>query len=427
MINSYVIDRRLNGKNKSAVNRRRFLERYRKHIKKAVNEAVNKRSITDMEHGESISIPTEDIHEPAFGHGHGGKRNIINPGNKEFRAGDRVRKPQGGSGQGQGSGDASGSGEGLDDFTFTITQDEFLEFLFEDLELPNLERKELKEMSDHVYRHAGHTSQGVPNRINIVRSLRNAHARRIALSGKSRRRLKQLKGLVEQELAKDEILRDGHSLLAWQAEIERLDQKIRRMPFIDDFDLRFNRNERVPVPSNAAVMFCLMDVSGSMTQNTKDMAKRFFLLLYMFLRRNYEKIEVVFIRHHTSAKEVDEEEFFYSRETGGTIVSSALKMMGDVINDRYPPSAWNIYAAQASDGDNWNDDSPLCRELLAKTIMPLVQYFSYIEITPRDHQALWHAYEDVRTGFPDQFAMEQIIDPSDIYPVFRQLFQRKTT
>lgn len=427
-MNSYVIDRRLNGKNKSAVNRRRFLERYRKHIKKAVNEAVNKRSITDMEHGESISIPSEDISEPVFSHGRGGKRNIINPGNKEFRSGDRIRKPSGGSGgQGQGSGDAGNGGEGLDDFTFNITQDEFLEFLFEDLELPNLVRKELKEMSDHVYRHAGFTSHGVPNRINIVRSLRNAHARRIALSGKSRRRLKELKALVDQEMEKDEVLRDAQSLLDWQEEIEGLDHKIRRMPFIDDFDLRFNRNERVPVPSNAAVMFCLMDVSGSMTQNTKDMAKRFFLLLYLFLRRNYEKIEVVFIRHHTSAKEVDEEEFFYSRETGGTIVSSALKMMGEVISDRYPPNAWNIYAAQASDGDNWNDDSPQCRELLAKAIMPLVQYYSYIEITPRDHQALWHAYEDVQSGFPEQFAMEQIIDPSDIYPVFRQLFQRKTT
>lgn len=425
MINSYVIDRRLNGKNKSAVNRRRFLERYRKHIKKAVNEAVNKRSITDMEHGESISIPSQDIHEPVFGHGQGGTRTTVNPGNKEFSTGDRVRKPQGGSGQGQG-GQASNSGEGLDDFTFNITQDEFLEFLFEDLELPNLVRKDLKQMSDFVYRHAGFTNQGVPNRINVVRSMRNAQARRIALSGKSRRRVKELKALMEAETAKDEALHDGQQLADWQEEMERLETKIKRLPFIDDFDLRYNRSEKVPVPSNAAVMFCLMDVSGSMTQNTKDMAKRFFLLLYMFLRRNYEKIEVVFIRHHTSAKEVDEEEFFYSRETGGTIVSSALRMMHEVIKERYPPSAWNIYAAQASDGDNWNDDSPQCKELLAKAIMPLVQYYSYIEITPRDHQALWYAYEDVQAQHPSHFAMEQIIDAGDIYPVFRQLFQRKS-
>ena len=426
MINTYVIDRRLNGKNKSAVNRRRFLERYRKHIKQAVNEAVNKRSITDMEHGESISIPSEDIREPSFGSGRGGRRTIVNPGNKEFTTGDRVRKPQGGGGQGQGSGDASNSGEGMDDFTFNITQDEFLEFLFEDLELPNLVRKDLKEMSDFVYRRAGFSSQGVPNRINIVRSLRNAHARRIALSGKSRKRVKELQALINEEMAKDEVLRNGQNLADWEEELTRLQAKIKRLPFIDDFDLRYNRSEKVPIPSNAAVMFCLMDVSGSMTQSTKDIAKRFFLLLYMFLRRNYEKIEVVFIRHHTSAKEVDEEEFFYSRETGGTIVSSALRMMHDVVKDRYPPSAWNIYAAQASDGDNWNDDSPQCRELLSKAIMPLVQYYSYIEITPRDHQALWHAYEEVQANHPDSFAMEQIIDASDIYPVFRQLFQRKS-
>lgn len=426
MINTYVIDRRLNGKNKSAVNRRRFLERYRKHIKKAVNEAVNKRSITDMEHGESISIPSEDIREPTFGSGRGGRRTIVNPGNKEFTTGDRVRKPQGGGGQGQGSGDASNSGEGMDDFTFNITQDEFLEFLFEDLELPNLVRKDLKEMSDFVYRRAGFSSQGVPNRINIVRSLRNAHARRIALSGKSRRRVKELQALIDEEMAKDEVLRNGQNLADWEEELTRLQAKIKRLPFIDDFDLRYNRSEKVPIPSNAAVMFCLMDVSGSMTQSTKDIAKRFFLLLYMFLRRNYEKIEVVFIRHHTSAKEVDEEEFFYSRETGGTIVSSALRMMHDIVKDRYPPNAWNIYAAQASDGDNWNDDSPQCRELLSKAIMPLVQYYSYIEITPRDHQALWHAYEQVQENHPDSFAMEQIIDASDIYPVFRQLFQRKS-
>jgi uncharacterized sporulation protein YeaH/YhbH (DUF444 family) len=168
-----------------------------------------------------------------------------------------------------------------------------------------------------------------------------------------------------------------------------------------------------------------MDVSGSMTQATKDIAKRFFLLLYMFLKRNYEKIEVVFIRHHTAAKEVDEEEFFYSRETGGTIVSSALNMMNDIIKERYPVGAWNIYAAQASDGDNWNDDSPKCQKILEQNILPNVQYYSYIEITPRDHQALWHTYEQVKAGFPDSFAMEQIVDQREIFPVFRKLFQKK--
>ena len=168
-----------------------------------------------------------------------------------------------------------------------------------------------------------------------------------------------------------------------------------------------------------------MDVSGSMTQATKDIAKRFFILLYLFLKRNYERIEVVFIRHHTSAKEVDEEEFFYSRETGGTIVSSALKLMQEIMVERYPVNEWNIYGAQASDGDNWNDDSPVCRDILINQIMPFMQYFTYVEITPREHQALWYEYEQVSETFPSSFAQQQLVSAADIYPVFRELFQRR--
>lgn len=163
-----------------------------------------------------------------------------------------------------------------------------------------------------------------------------------------------------------------------------------------------------------------------MSQMHKDIAKRFYILLYLFLQRNYRKIDVVFIRHHTSAKEVDEQEFFYSRETGGTIVSSALKLMDEIIQDRYPTSDWNIYAAQASDGDNWNDDSPLCHQLLKQRILPYVQYYSYIEITPHEHQMLWHEMDKLKEEFNDCFAMQQITEASEIYPVFRELFQRKT-
>ncbi|MEX1057914.1 MAG: YeaH/YhbH family protein [Natronospirillum sp.] len=424
MINSYVIDRRLNGKNKSAVNRRRFLERYRKHVKAAVNHAVNKRSITDMEKGESITIPSKDLHEPVIGHGNGGNRRQVHPGNREFVEGDRIEKPRGGQ-QGQGGGSqASKDGEGMDEFTFNISQDEFLEFLFDDLALPNMVRKDLKQSQEFERHRAGFSTAGMPSNINVVRSLRNAHARRIALGGKKRRRLKAIEAELIQLKGKSAPVEAKRKAL--EEESVELRMKLRKLPFIDDFDLRYNRHENHPVPSNAAVMFCLMDVSGSMTQNTKDIAKRFFLLLYLFLRRNYQKIEVVFIRHHTSAKEVDEEEFFYSRETGGTIVSSALKMMQEIIDERYPASAWNIYAAQASDGDNWGDDSPICRDLLVNEVMPKVNYYSYIEISPRDHQDLWYAYEDVKAEFEQEFAMAQILDQADIYPVFRELFQRRT-
>ena len=198
------------------------------------------------------------------------------------------------------------------------------------------------------------------------------------------------------------------------------------MPFIDNFDLRYANRVKQAQPTTQAVMFCVMDVSGSMDRARKDLAKRFFTLLYLFLKRNYEKIEVVFIRHHTVAKEVDEQEFFYSRETGGTVVSSALQLMGDIMAERYPVSSWNLYVAQASDGDNWHHDSPACRDILLQRIMPYVRYYSYIEITPDRHQSLWEAYEEVRETHP-HFAMRQIDGLADIYPVFRDLFKRRVT
>ena len=419
---SYVIDRRLNGKNKSTVNRQRFLQRYRGHIKKAVEEAVGRRSITDMEHGEQISIPGRDTDEPILHHGRGGRQTIVHPGNKEFIAGERIPRPQGGGG-GQGAGQASNSGEGMDDFVFQITQEEFLDFMFEDLELPNLVKRHLTGTDTFKTVRAGISNEGNPSRINIVRTLRSAHARRIALSGSSRAKLREVKA----ELARLKLEEPANftDIQAAEEEIERLSARIHRVPFLDTFDLKYNLLVKHPNPSSKAVMFCLMDVSGSMTQATKDIAKRFFFLLYLFLKRNYDKIEVVFIRHHTSAKEVDEEEFFYSRETGGTIVSSALKMMQEIMAERYPANEWNIYAAQASDGDNWNDDSPVCRDILINQIMPFVQYFSYVEITPREHQALWYEYNQVAEAFGDSFAQQQLVTAGDIYPVFRELFQRR--
>ena len=419
---SYVIDRRLNGKNKSTVNRQRFLRRYRDHIKKAVEEAVSRRSITDMEHGEQISIPGRDIDEPVLHHGRGGRQTIVHPGNKEFIAGERIPRPQGGGGGG-GSGQASNTGEGMDDFVFQITQEEFLDFMFEDLELPNLVKRHLAGTETFKTVRAGISNEGNPSRINIVRTLRSAHARRIALSGSSRAKLREMKAELTRLLLEEPD--NFNDIKASEEEIERLSARINRVPFLDTFDLKYNLLVKQPNPSSKAVMFCVMDVSGSMTQATKDIAKRFFILLYLFLKRNYDKIDVVFIRHHTSAKEVDEEEFFYSRETGGTIVSSALKMMQEIMAERYPANEWNIYAAQASDGDNWNDDSPLCRDILINQIMPFVQYFTYVEITPREHQALWYEYNQVAEAFADSFAQQQLVSAADIYPVFRELFQRR--
>jgi uncharacterized protein len=417
---SYIIDRRLNSKNKSAVNRQRFLERYRGHIKRAVSDAVDKRSITDMERGEEVTIPARDISEPVFQHGGGGRRSSVHPGNKEFVAGDRIPRPNGG-GSGGGAGDASDSGEGVDDFVFQLSREEFLDYLFEELELPNLTKRHLKGDASFKYERAGFSTDGVPAKLAVFRTLQAAKARRIALGGHSHYRIRELEeGLAEAAGDGDEV-----KAMRLRSELARLQRREKRVPFLDTTDLRYNLHVKKPVPTSQAVMFCLMDVSGSMDQATKDMAKRFYLLLYMFLKRHYERTEVVFIRHHTTAREVDEQDFFYSRETGGTVVSSALKLMKEIVDKRYSPDTWNIYAAQASDGDNWNDDSPLCGKFLAETLLPLVQYYAYIEITQRGHQALWREYERLIGKHAETFAMRHIASPADIFPVFHDLFHKK--
>lgn len=418
---SRFIDRRPNGRHKSAVNRQRFMRRFKKQIQEAVRQAISGRSIKEVdESGEKITIPAKDISEPSFSYGDGGVRNIILPGNKDFIPGDLIKRPTSGAGRG-GSQASNTPDEGLDDFVFEISKEEFLDLFFEDLALPNLIKTQVAKIPSYKMVRAGFTQDGTPANINVIRSLRGAIGRRMALSAPKKKEIEALEKELESLL---ELSKDAVRIDEIRKKITELKQKIENIPFIDPFDLKYNYRVRRPMPTTQAVMFCLMDVSGSMDEAKKDIAKRFFILLYLFLSRTYENVEVVFIRHHTSAKEVDEEEFFYSRETGGTVVSSALELMKEVMVARYPTSDWNIYAAQASDGDNWNNDSPRCRDILVNDILPFVQYFAYVEIMPRHHQSLWEAYLTVKEQCP-QFAMQNIEDVKDIYPVFRELFKRQ--
>ncbi|MCC6707624.1 MAG: YeaH/YhbH family protein, partial [Gammaproteobacteria bacterium] len=348
MATTQLIDRRLNGRHKSAQNRQRFIRRYKEQIKQAIAESIAGRSITDVASGGEVRIPRRDIAEPEFHYGSGGWRQGVHPGNREFVAGDTIERPSGG-GDGQGS-DASDGGEGEDDFTFTLTRDEFMDLFFEDLALPNLNKTRIHTLVEEQSVRAGHTHDGVPSNIDIVRSLSGALARRTALRGPLRAELAEL----EERLAHSGDAAERSQL---RAAIESLEKRIGRVPFLDEFDLRYRNRVTRPKPCTQAVMFCLMDVSGSMDEQRKDIAKRFFMLLYHFLHNTYEHIQVVFIRHHTAAQEVDEQEFFQSRDTGGTLVSTALDLMDRIIAARYPREDWNIYAAQASDGDNWPMDS----------------------------------------------------------------------
>jgi hypothetical protein len=421
---SHFIDRRLNGKNKSAVNRQRFLKRYKTQLKRAVADAVNQRSITDVDSGEKVGIPSRDISEPVFHHGPGGTRDMVHPGNKEFMPGDRIRRPEGGEGNGASQGKAGRGGKGEDDFVFELSREEFLDLLFDDLELPNLVRNQLIGTTEFKTVRAGYRTDGAPSNIDVVRSLKGAVARRTALGAPYRARIRELEAELEALLASG-TPEDDSRVVELREEIDRQKTRLAALPFIDTFDLRYQSFTRLPEPTSKAVMVCIMDVSGSMDQVRKNLAKRFFILLYLFLKRNYDQIEVVFIRHHTVAQEVDEQEFFYSRETGGTVVSSALNLADEILRERYDPTTWNIYAAQASDGDNWDSDSAVCRDVLTERLLPLMRYFAYVEITSRQHQSLWHAYQEVASTH-QHFAMREIAGADDIFPVFRELFKRQT-
>jgi hypothetical protein len=425
------IDRRLNPRDKSLGNRMRFLKRTRARIKEAVDKAVRERTIGDAAKGGSVSIPSDGISEPAFHDADaGGDRQRVMPGNKEFVSGDRIEKPKGGQG-GRGR-KGSDDGDGEDDFTFALTENEFLDLLFEDLELPDLVKASLKDTKLAEPRRAGYSADGVIPNLNVLRTMRQSLSRRLALKRPSRTEVEKIEARLKEiaDLPESEMLREEETRL--REELKRLRRLQRVIPFIDPIDVRYNRFTRVTVPRAKAVMFCLMDVSASMGEREKDLAKRFFILLHLFLKRKYERVDVVFIRHTHEAKEVDEHEFFFGRETGGTVVSSALEEMIEIRDRRYSPAEWNIYCAEASDGDNSGGDTEHCLELLTEGILPSTQYFAYIEIADRDisshwsggdSKELWRGYASLVDVAPN-FAMRKVSNPADIYPVFRELFAR---
>ena len=423
----HIVDRRLAGKNKSIGNRERFLRRYKVQIKDAVKRAIDGRGIRDIERAEDVKIPKKDITEPVFHHGSGGVRDMVHPGNQDYVKGDRIERPKGGKGSGSGKGQAGDSGEGDDDFVFTLSKEEFMQVFFDDLALPHLVRTQLAETPEWKSHRAGYTSDGTPTNLHVVRSMRGAIGRRIAIGAAARRELRELQAEFDALLLAAPIgdAASSKRIAELEMRIALLRQRIGRIPYLDPIDLRFRSRVRVPVPTSKAVMFCLMDVSGSMDESRKDLAKRFFILLYLFLTRHYEKIDIVFIRHHTQAQEVDEQNFFHATETGGTVVSSALVLMEEIIRARYSPSEWNIYGAQASDGDNWHHDSGRCRELLNDKLLPLTRYFAYVQVADEE-QNLWQEYAQL-VGVQTHFAMRKATEASQIYPVFRDLFRKEGT
>src|SRR6202030_1585200 len=282
-----------------------------------------------------------------------------------------------------------------DDFRFVLSRDEFVDLFLDDLELPDLAKRKLAAAESEGIQRAGYATSGSPANISISRTVRLALARRVAL----RRPRPETIAQLEAELADcDEARR-----IELMAEIDAMKAKAKRIPFIDPIDIRYRRFETVPKPVAQAVMFCLMDVSGSMSEHMKDLAKRFYMLLYVFLKRRYRHVEIVFIRHTDRAEEVDEDTFFHGPASGGTLVSSALQAMHDIVRARFRPSDWNIYAAQASDGDNSSSDAEVAGRILTESILPVSQFFAYLEVGEAgsnsfdlSDSSLWSLYQRLR-------------------------------
>jgi hypothetical protein len=415
----HIVDRRLNPGSKSLENRQRFLRRAKARVQGAVKKSSQDRDIRDVLEGGEVSIPLDGMNEPRFRR-EGGTRDMVLPGNKKFVEGDVL--PRSGEGRGRKASDP-GEGDSEDAFRFVLSRDEFVDLFLDDLELPDLVKRKLAEAESEGLRRAGYSTSGSPANISVSRTVQLAMARRIAL----RRPRPETIAQLEAEIADcDEARR-----VELMAELDALKAKFRRIPYIDPIDIRYRRFETMPKPVAQAVMFCLMDVSGSMSEHMKDLAKRFYMLLYVFLTRRYRHVEIVFIRHTNQAEEVDEDTFFHGPASGGTLVSSALQAMHEIVRSRFRPADWNIYAAQASDGDNSISDGEVAGRLLTEMILPVSQFFAYLEVDETSgstfdmpDSALWTLYQRLRAdGAP--LSMRKVSDRSQIFPVFHDLFQRR--
>ncbi len=404
-----------------------MITRARAAVSQAMREAIAGGTLREVGKDQAVTIPSDTLHEPSF---HtvftSGQRHIVLSGNKEFTAGDRIERPQGGGGSGGGPGAGQGEGESQDGFRFVLTRDEFLDLFFEDLELPDLVKNQIVATETVAPVRAGISMDGSPSQIDMGRTMRHSMARRIGLG---RPKSPEVSALQAEIFALEDTGRDPERLVVLRAELDLALRRMARVPWIDPVDLRYRRFSQVPKPSARAVMFCLMDVSGSMTEQMKDLAKRFFLLLHVFLERRYKRVELVFIRHTEVAEEVDEQTFFTDPRSGGTVVSTALAELIRIQKARYPRDSWNIYAAQASDGDSSRDDTQKAVTMLETDILPIVQHFAYIEVASsgaviRGPTDLWGGYEPLSQR-ATRLAMRRVADKGEIFPVFRDLFGRK--
>jgi uncharacterized protein len=366
---------------RAAGDRARHREKVREAIRDNIADIIAEESIIGQDRNRIIKVPIRGIKEYRFIYGDAPN---VGQGDGGTERGQVVGKNEG---EGDGSPDRAGNQPGVDYYETDVSLDELIELMFEDLELPDMERKRLRQVeSERMFKRHGYRQVGVRNRLDKRRTAR------------ARLRRKQ----------------------AREAEGESPE----RFPF-HDADLTFRHvTTDVRLESNAVVI-CIMDTSGSMDTTKKYLARSFFFLLYQFIRSKYQNVELVFIAHHALAKEVSEEEFFYKGESGGTMISSGYKRALEIIEERYHPTLWNVYAFHCSDGDNFESDNPKTLEL-AEELSDVCNLFGYGEIKPLGPRYYESSMLNVfRRLALDNFQTVLIERKEDVWPSFKALLAKE--
>jgi uncharacterized sporulation protein YeaH/YhbH (DUF444 family) len=404
-----IVDRSKTNTNKSAKNRKRFIERNKAAIKNAIADQFKRVKLTDVETNKGINVEV-DTNEYTFATDpNTGEHDMVIPGNPGVYKGDEIYRPRGGSSN------QAGRGEAEDEFTFILNDKEYRDILFEYLELPDFVKKTLNNTEVFKMQQAGYSTNGLPSQLSISKSYLNSYGRRIAF-----------KAALDAKILETED----------EEEKKRLEEEKTKIPWFDDLDLRYKNFEQQPLPITAAVMICIMDVSGSMTSDLKTRAKKFFYLLHLFLKAKYAKTEIVFITHTDTPEEVDEKTFFYSRRSGGTEIKPALELAAKIIKDRYNPEKYNVYVAQASDGDSFGNDAQDSAAFIKSKLVSIIQYFAYLEL-PYNGDYQMYGGSMGRDLFGSDYFMElaklelkkvqvkSAKKDSDVFDVFVELFKKK--
>lgn len=377
-----------NVSDRSASDRQRHKEKIEKAIKEGIHNIVSEESIIGKDGKKKIKIPVKGIKEYRFVYGENPNRKAVGsaPGHDLARGQKIGSKGENGK---SAKPNKAGNEKGEEYYEVEITLEELASYLFDDLNLPNLQKKKFKDLSTKSYKRSGYRNKGIRPRLDKKETIKK----------KIKRKKKALKNGTHE---------DGE-----------------RFGFHHD-DLKYRHiKEKMKKTSNAAVFF-IMDVSGSMTKEKKFLARSFFFLLYQFIRSKYENTEHTFISHCTKANEVNEDDFFNKSSNGGTLVSSALLKCEEVIQNRYHPSSWNIYIFQCSDGDNWPEDNDQAVSS-AKSLIDISQFYGYCEIEPRDKMKRgWMSMSQLSEIFgkltSKSFKVAEIRKKDDIWLAFQRFF-----